>query len=317
MRTVDLFIIKFIRHLWLAENTCHYLFIWTSLCYCIWIARLALLFTIWQRPSIKRRNNCELRIECRAWAPWGRTLCWHILWTNVLPLSFPVSMSPVSISSHSHSLSHCHILLRLNLTLILSLSFSMSPVLQSHCALALLALAALRLCTAYSLHRPLSSSAATSPQLISKLLVQSPALNNVYMDYLVTSKPLILRNKYNKNGSKTKKTKKDSKIYFIPIPPLPYRYIPGIGYDYQPMKIKPILQDSAPSTMAPPAPSTTTEHQPTTTPAQSKILRVQHHKEYYFNGRPFRLQVAHADRKTALTPLNLKSNFYYNKNIIY
>lgn len=46
MRTVDLFIIKFIRHLWLAENTCHYLFIWTALCYCIWIARLALLFTI-------------------------------------------------------------------------------------------------------------------------------------------------------------------------------------------------------------------------------------------------------------------------------
>lgn len=200
----------------------------------------------------------------------------------------------------------------------LCLSFSMSPVLQSHCTFALLALAALRLCTAYSLHRPLSSSATTSPQLISKLLVQSPALDNVYRDYLVTSKPLNLRNKYNKNGSKTKKTKKDSKIYFIPIPPLPYRYIPGIGYDYQPMKIKPILQDSAPSTMAPPPPpSTSTERNPTTAPAQSKVLRVQHHKEYYFNGRPFRLQVAHADRKTALTPLNLKSNFYYNKNIIY
>lgn len=203
----------------------------------------------------------------------------------------------------------------ISLSFSFSLTFSMSPVLQSHCTIALLALAALRLCTAYSLHRPLSSSATTSPQLISKLLVQSPALDNVYRDYLVTSKPLNLRNKYNKNGSKTKKTKKDSKIYFIPIPPLPYRYIPGIGYDYQPMKIKPILQDSAPSTMAPP--STSTERNPTTAPAQSKVLRVQHHKEYYFNGRPFRLQVAHADRKTALTPLNLKSNFYYNKNIIY
>lgn len=196
----------------------------------------------------------------------------------------------------------------------------MSPALQSHCAFALLALAALRLCTAYSFHKPLSSSAASQPPpLISKLLVQSPSLDNVYMDYLVTSKPLSLR-KYNKNGSKTKKTKKDSKIYFIPIPPLPYRYIPGIGYDYQPMKIKPILQDTKPtappSTMASHSTSST-EGNPTTQPAQSKVLRVQHHKDYYFNGRPFRLQVAHADRKSSLTPLNLKSNLYYNKNIIY
>lgn len=194
----------------------------------------------------------------------------------------------------------------------------MSLALQSHCALALLALTALRLCTAYSFHKPLSSSATTPPQLISKLLVQSPSLDNVYMDYLVTSKPVYLR-KYNKNGSKTKKTKKDSKIYFIPIPPLPYRYIPGIGYDYQPMKIKPIVQDiktTAQSTMAP-HPTTSTDRNPTTPPAQSKVLRVQHHKEYYFNGRPFRLQVAHADRKTALTPHSLKSNLFYNKNIIY
>ncbi|XP_034487029.1 uncharacterized protein LOC117791399 [Drosophila innubila] len=174
----------------------------------------------------------------------------------------------------------------------------------------------------YSYNIPMSNRAdvantATTPQLISKLLVQSPALDNVYMDYLVTSKPLNLR-KYN---NKTKKTKKDSKIYFIPIPPLPYRYIPGIGYDYQPMKIKPIVQESTtekphhgngnritvPTTGIPSTPM----------PAQSKLFHVQHHKEYYFNGRPFRLQAAHAGRKSSLTPLNLKSRFYYNKNIIY
>ncbi|XP_062126627.1 uncharacterized protein LOC133839231 [Drosophila sulfurigaster albostrigata] len=165
-------------------------------------------------------------------------------------------------------------------------------------------------------------STATPPQLISKLLVQSPTLDNVYMDYLVTSKPLHLR-KYN---SKTKKTKKDSKIYFIPIPPLPYRYIPGIGYDYQPMKIKPIMQETSnqPSTESPhrhriPVSLPTTTVTPSTpqSATQSKLLRVQHNKDYFFNGRPFRLQAAHADRKSALTPLNLKSRFYYNKNIIY
>ncbi|XP_064550072.1 uncharacterized protein LOC135436408 [Drosophila montana] len=195
--------------------------------------------------------------------------------------------------------------------------------------LALLALATPRPGSAYSysMRMPSGTDAAgngTPPRSISKLLVQSPALDNVYMDYLVTSKPLNLH-KYNKNGSKTKKTKKDSKIYFIPIPPLPYRYIPGVGYDYQPMKIKPILQESpSPTTSSPKLtadknrismPTTATPLTPTT--AQSKLLRVQHHKDYYFNGRPFRLQVARADRKSALTPLNLKSKFYYNKNIIY
>ncbi|XP_017967271.1 uncharacterized protein LOC108659055 isoform X1 [Drosophila navojoa] len=163
----------------------------------------------------------------------------------------------------------------------------------------------------------------TPPRPVNKLLVQSPKLDNVYMDYLVTSRPLNLR-KYNKNGSKTKKTKKDSKIYFIAIPPLPYRYIPGVGYDYQPMKIKPILEE-VPSPVSTTTTTTTTSPRPTTTTAapettpvtQSKLLRVQHRKDYYFNGRPFRLQVAHADHKSALTPLNLKSKFYYNKNIIY
>lgn len=195
--------------------------------------------------------------------------------------------------------------------------------------LALLALATPRPGSAYSysMRMPSGTDVAgtgtgTPPRLISKLLVQSPALDNIYMDYLVTSRPLNLR-KYNKNGSKTKKTKKDSKIYFIPIPPLPYRYIPGVGYDYQPMKIKPILQETPSSTTSSPKLTTDRSSIPTTaTPlttmtTQSKLLRVQHHKDYYFNGRPFRLQVARADRKSALTPLNLKSKFYYNKNIIY
>ncbi|EDW84724.1 uncharacterized protein Dwil_GK14266 [Drosophila willistoni] len=157
---------------------------------------------------------------------------------------------------------------------------------------------------------------ATSPH--HKLILQSPALDhNIYMDYVVTSKPLHLR-KYNKNGSKTKKTKKDSKIYYIPIPPLPFRHIPGIGLDYQPMKIKPLLTQEATSTTTTPAPPTR-PHLPdhAVQNLESKLFRVQHIKDYYFNGHPYRLQVAHANRHTALTPLNLKSNFYYNKNIIH
>ncbi|XP_017058169.1 uncharacterized protein LOC108099288 [Drosophila ficusphila] len=158
-------------------------------------------------------------------------------------------------------------------------------------------------------------------RLANRIVVQSPSLDNLYMDYVVTSKPLSLR-KYNKNGSKTKKTKKDSKIYYIPVPPLPFRHIPGIGLDYQPMKINPILQEAEKATTT----QTTTVRPPTTTTTSrpkldhrspSKVLRVQHHKDYYFNGRPHRLQVAHAGPKSELTALNLKSNFYYNKNIIY
>ncbi|EDW43176.1 uncharacterized protein LOC6607421 [Drosophila sechellia] len=160
---------------------------------------------------------------------------------------------------------------------------------------------------------------APPTRLANRIVVQSPSLDNLYMDYVVTSKPLNLR-KYNKNGSKTKKTKKDSKIYYIPVPPLPFRHIPGIGLDYQPMKINPILQESESTTR-----KTTTVRPPTTTTSSpnldhrnpSKVLRVQHLKDYYFNGRPHRLQVAHADKKSGLTALNLKSNFYYNKNIIY
>ncbi|KAH8318919.1 hypothetical protein KR074_011960 [Drosophila pseudoananassae] len=161
-------------------------------------------------------------------------------------------------------------------------------------------------------------SDASPTRLPNRIVVQSPSLENVYMDYVVTSKPLNLR-KYNKNGSKTKKTKKDSKIYYIPVPPLPFRHIPGIGLDYQPMKINPIL----PATQE--VQKKTTTVRPTTSrpkldhrnQSPSKVLRVQHHKDYYFNGRPYRLQVAHADAKSKLTAENLKSNFYYNKNIIY
>ncbi|XP_030371236.1 uncharacterized protein LOC115621667 [Scaptodrosophila lebanonensis] len=172
----------------------------------------------------------------------------------------------------------------------------------------------------------MTAASSAKPLLVNKLLVQSPPLDNIYKDYVVTSKPLNLR-RY-KNGSKTKKTKKDSKIYYIPVPPLPYRYIPGIGYDYQPMKIKPIMQETMPTATTP---ATTTAPIPAKlNPAlashggqhqnslESQVFRVQHHSNnYYFNGRPFRLQVAHAGRRHALTPLNLKSKLYYNKNIIY
>ncbi|KAI8046428.1 uncharacterized protein LOC128266638 [Drosophila gunungcola] len=155
-------------------------------------------------------------------------------------------------------------------------------------------------------------------RLANRIVVQSPSLDNLYMDYVVTSKPLNLR-KYNKNGSKTKKTKKDSKIYYIPVPPLPFRHIPGIGLDYQPMKINSILQSTEKTTTTSPTTTTTTT---TSRPKldhrnPSKVYRVEHRKDYYFNGRPHRLQVAHAGAKSGLTALNLKSNFYYNKNIIY
>ncbi|XP_017007414.2 uncharacterized protein [Drosophila takahashii] len=161
---------------------------------------------------------------------------------------------------------------------------------------------------------------APPTRLVNRIVVQSPSLDNLYMDYVVTSKPLNLR-KYNKNGSKAKKTKKDSKIYYIPVPPLPFRHIPGIGLDYQPMKINPILpsQEAEKTTTNRPEvrPSTTTSRPDLDHRSPSKVLRVQHHKDYYFNGRPHRLQVAHAGKKSGLTALNLKSNFYYNKNIIY
>ncbi|XP_016959973.1 uncharacterized protein LOC108031247 isoform X2 [Drosophila biarmipes] len=161
------------------------------------------------------------------------------------------------------------------------------------------------------------AEASPPTRLANRIVVQSPSLDNLYMDYVVTSKPLNLR-KYSKNGSKTKKTKKDSKIYYIPVPPLPFRHIPGIGLDYQPMKINPILQEAEKTTKSPTDRSSTTTSRPNLDHrGPSKVLRVQHHKDYYFNGRPHRLQVAHADKKSGLTALNLKSNFYYNKNIIY
>ncbi|BFF90479.1 uncharacterized protein DMAD_08995 [Drosophila madeirensis] len=201
---------------------------------------------------------------------------------------------------------------------------------------ALFALASLAQAFPYSYHMrapsplPVDGLEAEGGPLANRIVVQSPALDNVYMDYVVTSKPLNLR-KYNKNGSKTKKTKKDSKIYYIPVPPLPFRHIPGIGLDYQPMKINPILLEKETQSTQAPQQSTTVRPlalkpmpgKPSMDPNNlgyfypSKLLRVQHQKDYYFNGRPHRLQVAHADAKSALTALNLKSKFYYNKNIIY
>lgn len=214
--------------------------------------------------------------------------------------------------------------------------------------------------------------------LTTKVIFESPSVENIFKDFIVSSKPLTLR-KYS-TRPKTKKTKKDSRIYYIPIPPMPYRFIPGIGYDYQPMKIKPLLVE--PSSL-PEVPVTTDypsyesyggaiqnpyknyqqqlqnsylqaalssqlhPHQHQTKPPQyelpsripsfvettkvpatsststsspsvveSKVYRLDRN-DYYFNGRPFRLQVAHAGPKSKLTPQNLKSSFYFNKNIIY
>ncbi|XP_043655274.1 uncharacterized protein LOC122621477 isoform X2 [Drosophila teissieri] len=41
---------------------------------------------------------------------------------------------------------------------------------------------------------------APPTRLANRIVVQSPSLDNLYMDYVVTSKPLNLR-KYNKNGT--------------------------------------------------------------------------------------------------------------------
>ncbi|XP_004523486.1 uncharacterized protein LOC101455096 [Ceratitis capitata] len=200
--------------------------------------------------------------------------------------------------------------------------------------------------------------------LASKVLFHSPSIANIYKEMIVSSKPLHLRK--HGNGSKAKKTKKDSKIYYIPIPPMPYRYIPGVGLDYQPTKIKPILQETplASGSMtglneiahvssgnggAPTISSqqTTTlnrksennlavfnndmaaygganineiqvnPYRPTVSVGgESKFHRMDR-GDYFFNGRPFRLQVAHAQPKNQLTPLNLKSKLYFNKKIIY
>ncbi|XP_073815794.1 uncharacterized protein [Musca autumnalis] len=233
-----------------------------------------------------------------------------------------------------------------------------------------------------------SPSLPPPPPLTSKVIFESPSVENIFKDFIVSTKPLTLR-KYS-NRLKTKKTKKDSRIYYIPIPPMPYRFIPGIGYDYQPMKIKPLLVEpssvvevpvttdypsygnyggmsggdgaiqnpykhyqqqlqnsyfqaslagqrpqqhqyqpqkpqpqyekpsKAPSvvvvettTLPPPSSSTSSSSM-----AESKVYRLDRN-DYYFNGRPFRLQVAHAGPKYNLTPQNLKSSFYFNKNIIY
>lgn len=209
------------------------------------------------------------------------------------------------------------------------------------------------LVTSYVIDRNALTDVVKSPALASKVIFQSPSVENIFKDFIVSSKPLSL-SKYS-TRPKTKKTKKDSRIYYIPIPPLPYRYIPGVGYDYQPMKIKPLLVE--PTTMEIPvtteyfgypgyrkpqnpynnyqqqlqnsyyqsmasqevtteAPVTKKPTPPTEAVAESKVYRLERN-DYYFNGRPFRLQVAHAGPKYNLTPQNLKSSFYFNKNIIY
>ncbi|XP_037943587.1 protein Skeletor, isoforms B/C-like [Teleopsis dalmanni] len=70
-------------------------------------------------------------------------------------------------------------------------------------------------------HPPTSS-------LASKVIYQSPLMEKIYKEFIVSSKPLSLR-KYS-SGLKQKKTKKDSRIYYIPIPPSPYRYIAGVDF---------------------------------------------------------------------------------------
>ncbi|XP_065721673.1 uncharacterized protein [Drosophila suzukii] len=44
------------------------------------------------------------------------------------------------------------------------------------------------------------ADASPPTRLANRIVVQSPSLDNLYMDYVVTSKPLNLR-KYNKNGT--------------------------------------------------------------------------------------------------------------------
>ncbi|KAM7360220.1 uncharacterized protein ACRADG_004162 [Cochliomyia hominivorax] len=203
------------------------------------------------------------------------------------------------------------------------------------------------------LSNPSTLQSSPPTHLGSRVLFQSPSVENIYKDLFVSSKPINLR-KYS-NRLKTKKNKKESRIYYIPIPPLPYRFIPGIGYDYQPMKIKPLLVEPdvavttemnysgykipnpykqyhqqlqmsyyKPSMLMHPkyemikTTTTTTTEAPTRKPtvAESRVFRVDR-DDYYFNGRPFRLQVAHAGPKYNLTPQNLKSSFYFDKNIIF
>uniref|UniRef100_A0A1B0A7V9 Uncharacterized protein n=1 Tax=Glossina pallidipes TaxID=7398 RepID=A0A1B0A7V9_GLOPL len=181
--------------------------------------------------------------------------------------------------------------------------------------------------------------------LASKLIFQSPSMDNILKEFIVSSKPLQLR-KYS-NRPKIKKSKKDSRIYFIAIPPLPYRFVPGRGYDYQPLKIKPLLLDtkfsnkimsdknnlptsflqfekSQQSTANVKASQKSYRIETATSPvsltakipAESKIHNLDR-ADYYFNGRPTRLQAAHAAPKFKLNPEKLKTNLFFDKNVIY
>ncbi|KAI9578320.1 uncharacterized protein LOC119640756 [Glossina fuscipes] len=194
--------------------------------------------------------------------------------------------------------------------------------------------------TATTINQPKARS-----HLASKLIFQSPSMDNILKEFIVSSKPLQLR-KYS-NRPKIKKSKKDSRIYFIAIPPLPYRFVPGRGYDYQPLKIKPLLLDtrfsnkimgdkntlptnflqfekSQQSTTNVKASQKSYRIETATSPvsatakkpAESKIYNLDR-ADYHFNGRPTRLQAVHAAAKFKLKPEKLKANLFVDKNVIY
>lgn len=100
---------------------------------------------------------------------------------------------------------------------------------------------------------PASSSAYSNSN---KLIFNMPnAMQNLLKELVVTSRTLNLRKRYSSpslpysssslNHLKTKQNRKDSRIYYISMPPMPYRFIPGIGYDYQPVKIRPLMAVTA------------------------------------------------------------------------
>ncbi|XP_055850415.1 uncharacterized protein LOC129914986 [Episyrphus balteatus] len=70
--------------------------------------------------------------------------------------------------------------------------------------------------------------------LSSKVIFQSPMVENVYKEFILSSKPINLK-KY--ATAKPKHSLNDSKIYYIPIGPMPYHFSHGPGYDYQPYRL--------------------------------------------------------------------------------
>ncbi|XP_055903936.1 uncharacterized protein LOC129939804 [Eupeodes corollae] len=68
--------------------------------------------------------------------------------------------------------------------------------------------------------------------LSSKVIFQSPMMENVYKDIVLSSKPINLK-KY--ATAKPKNSPKDSKIYYIPIGPMPYHFAPVVNGNQQPL----------------------------------------------------------------------------------